>query len=158
MSITIRKPVESEVPEILRLMRDFAEFEGLSEYLTITGEGLSKVIFGEGSFVESLIAVDGDEVISFAIFYPHFSSFRGQGGYYLEDIYIDRAFRGKRVGESMLKEIAKLGKERGFERIDFQVLDWNVAAIDFYLGLGAICSDDDRHYKFTDDAFEDLAS
>jgi ribosomal protein S18 acetylase RimI-like enzyme len=158
MSIQIRRPVEGEIPKIIGLMRDFAEFEGLSEYLTITEEVLSRALFGDNSFVELLVASDGDLFVGYAIFYPHFSSFRGQSGYYLEDIYIDKVFRGRGVGEAMLREIARMGKDRGFERIDFQVLEWNESAIAFYKDLGAVSDDDERHYKFTDDAFIRLIS
>ena len=114
-------------------------------------------MFGEGSFVEGLICDLDGETAGFAIFYPRFSSFRGQRGYYLEDIYVDSAYRGRGFGEALLREIARKGKARGFERIDFQVLEWNFAAIEFYKSLGAVIEDEDKHLKFVDEAFERLA-
>ena len=101
---------------------------------------------------------DGETPIGYALFYPSFASFRGQRGLYLEDIYIKQEYRGKGVGETVLKHLAKMAKGRGFERIDFQVLDWNTPAIKFYEKLGAEMDTSERHFKYTDEAFENLAS
>jgi ribosomal protein S18 acetylase RimI-like enzyme len=105
-----------------------------------------------------LIAEDAGKPIAYALFYPNFASFRGQSGLYLEDIYVSEAYRGSGVGLEMLRYIARLGKERGFKRIDFQVLEWNTPAIEFYKKHGAVRDDEERHFKFTDDAFQQLAS
>lgn len=156
MQPMIREAQLSDVPKIVSLLADFAAFENLSEYLTITEDDLREAMFGEGSFVEGLICDLNGETAGFAIFYPRFSSFRGQRGYYLEDIYVDSAYRGRGFGEALLSEIARKGKARGFERIDFQVLEWNFAAIEFYKSLGAVIEDEDKHLKFVDEAFERL--
>ena len=105
---------------------------------------------------EGLIAFDGEQAIGYAIFYPNFATFRGQRGLYLEDIYIRDTYRGKGVGEAMLREIARFAAERGYERLDLLVLDWNTPAVNFYKKLGAVRDDDERHFKFTDDAFKKL--
>lgn len=154
----IRKAEEKDVSSIISLMRDFAEFEKLTEFFEVTEESLYAAMFGETAFVEGLMAFDGDKPIAYAVFYPSFSSFRGQCGYYLEDIFIDAKYRGKGVGEKMLREIAKLAKSRGFMRIDFQVLDWNTPAIGFYQKLGAMRGETTLHFKFIDAVFESLAS
>lgn len=152
----IREAEPADVPVIVSLLADFAAFENLSEYLTITEDDLHQAMFGDSSFVEGLICEFEGETAGFAIFYPRFSSFRGQRGYYLEDIYIDSAHRGRGFGEALLREIAKKGKARGFGRIDFQVLEWNFAAIEFYKSLGAVIEDEDKHLKFVDEAFDRL--
>lgn len=157
MEPTIRNAEEADVPIILSLIADFAAFENLSEYLTISEADLHAAMFGESAFVEGLICEFGGETAGFALFYPRFSSFRGQQGYHLEDIYIDSAFRGRGLGEALLREIARKGKARGFGRIDFQVLEWNFAAIEFYKSLGAVLDDEDKHFRFVDDAFDRLA-
>jgi GNAT superfamily N-acetyltransferase len=155
----IRSIKPDDVEGVVRLMRAFAEFENLLDYCEITAEKLEKVLFGPGSFVESLVAFDDDgKLIAYSIFYPHFASFRGQTGYYLEDIFIDDSFRGQGLGEALLRTIANIASKRGFDRIDFQVLDWNTSAVNFYLKLGALRDDSERHFKFTDDAFKALAA
>lgn len=158
MNLEIRSTQPGDVAAIVDMIRDFAAFENLSEYCEINEERLAEVIFGKNAFVESLVALDGEAPAGYAIFFPYFASFRGQGGLYLEDIYIDPKYRGKGVGEAMLGKIANLAASRGFERIDFQVLEWNTPAITFYEKLGAVRDDGERHFKFTDQAFADLAS
>ena len=158
MDIQIRKSTPDEVPAIVRLMRDFAEYENLAEYCEITEERLYNVMFGEEAFVEGLVAFHEDEPVAYAMFYPYFASFRGQCGYYLEDIFIAEEFRRNGLGEAMVKIIAKLARQRGFERIDFQVLEWNTPAVKFYEKLGAIRDESERHFKFIDNSFHSLIS
>lgn len=157
MTYSIRKTKREDVPSIIGLLGDFAKFEGFDEYFEITVETLADALFGEGSFIESLVAKDNGKAVAYAIFYPCFASFRGQKGLFLEDLYIDSDYRGKGVGEAMLKEIAGIAKSRNFERIDFQVLDWNTPAVKFYEKHGALRSEQETHYTFTDQAFQTLA-
>lgn len=158
MQITINSITENDVDEVLTLMRDFAAYEDLSDYCTVTAERLSGAMFGEGAFVEGLVARDEGKAVGYAIFYPAFSSFRGERGLYLEDIYIDPAYRRHDLGHRMLKAIAARGRARGFERIDFMVLDWNEPAVKFYLKHGAEKNDEESHFKFSGEAFRRLAA
>lgn len=158
MAVRIEKVAENHIPQIIGFLHEFAEYENLSDFCEITEERLKTALFGETKVAEAIIAFDGETAIGYAIFFPYFATFRGQRGFYLEDIYITKSARGKRIGELMLKYIAKLGKTRGFERIDFQVLEWNTSAIEFYKKLGAVRDDEERHFKFTDEAFKNLAS
>lgn len=138
-------------------MREFAEHSDLLEYLEVTENDLQKVLFGKDAFVQSLMAFDDETPIAYAFFYPTFSSFRGQKSVYLEDIFITKKYRKYGIGEKMLKEIARIGKEFGAVRMDFQVLKHNESAIRFYKKYGAVMDKDERHFKFTDEAFESLA-
>jgi len=158
MDIQIRKSTPDEVPAIVRLMRDFAEYENLGEYCEITEERLFDVMFGAEAFVEGLVAFHDSEPVAYAMFYPYFASFRGQCGYYLEDIFVAEDFRRNGLGEAMVKIVAKLARQRGFERIDFQVLEWNAPAVKFYEKLGAIRDDSERHFKFIDHSFSSLVT
>jgi ribosomal protein S18 acetylase RimI-like enzyme len=158
MDIQIRKSTPDEVAAIVRLMRDFAEYENLAEYCEITEERLFDVMFGNEAFVEGLVAFHEQQPVAYAMFYPYFASFRGQCGYYLEDIFIAEDFRRNGLGEAMVRIIARLAKQRGFERIDFQVLEWNTPAVKFYEKLGAIRDDSERHFKFIDNSFDSLVS
>jgi GNAT superfamily N-acetyltransferase len=156
MDIQIRKSTPDEVPTIVRLMRDFAEFEDLGAYCEITEDRLFDVMFGDEAFVEGLVAFHQGEAVAYALFYPYFASFRGQCGFFLEDIFIAEDFRRNGLGEAMVRIIARLAKKRGFERIDFQVLEWNTPAVKFYEKLGAIRDDSERHFKFIDNSFQTL--
>ena len=157
MTFTIRKTTRDDAAAVIGLLRAFAKFENLEQFCEITEEKLLDAMFGKDSFVEGLVAEANGQIVAYAIFYPNFASFRGQKGIYLEDIYIDAEYRGQGIGDAMLKEIAKISKSRGFERIDFQVLNWNTPAIKFYEKHGAVLDNDERHYKFTGDAFQTLA-
>ena len=153
----IKNATPENVPQIIALMREFAEYENLLEFFEATEERLETALFGDGKVAEAILAFDGETPLAYAVFFPNFATFRGQRGIYLEDIFITKDARGMGLGEMMLKHIAKLAKERGFERIDFQVLEWNTPAIGFYEKLGAIRDDEERHFKFTDAAFQNLA-
>ena len=153
METTVRKIAPGDLAQVISLLREFGAFEDLSKYCTATEERFQAAMFGDGAVVEGLIAFDVEIPIAYALFYPNFSSFRGQRGLYLEDIYIKSEYRSCGLGEKMLREIARMAASRGFERLDFMVLDWNTPAVKFYEKLGALRDDDERHFKFTDDAF-----
>ncbi|HEX8368815.1 MAG TPA: GNAT family N-acetyltransferase [Pyrinomonadaceae bacterium] len=157
MTFRIKKAAAENVPQIIALIREFAEYENLSDFFEVTEERLNTALFGETKVAEAIIVLQADEPLGYAIFYPNFASFRGQRGFYLEDIYIKQEFRGKAVGKAMLKFIAKIGKERGFERIDFQVLEWNAPAIKFYEKLGGARDEEERHFRFVGESFAQLA-
>jgi ribosomal protein S18 acetylase RimI-like enzyme len=157
MTPKIKKADEKDIPAILDLLREFAEYESLLEYLEVTEQRLHAALFGAGAVAEGIIALIDDKPVGYAVFYPNFATFRGQRGIYLEDIYIQPAHRRGGTGEKMLRHIAALAKERGYERIDFMVLDWNTPAINFYKKLGAEIDQSERHFKFTDSAFQKLA-
>lgn len=157
MSISIENAAPENIPQIIALMREFAEYEKLLDSFEATEERLKTALFGDGKVAEAILAFDDERAVAYAIFFPNFATFRGQRGLYLEDIFITKNARGKGIGETILKYIAKLAKERGFERIDFQVLEWNAPAIGFYERFGAVRDDEERHFKFTDEAFQNLA-
>lgn len=158
MDIVIRPARGEDVPDIIRLMREFAQYEKLLDSFEITAEKLHSAVFGDRPVAEMLVASGGGSTIGYALFYPLFASFRGQRGVYLEDLYVSADHRGRGVGERLLRAIAAAAAERGCERIDFQVLEWNEPAIGFYRKLGARCNDDERHFKFSDTAFRELSS
>ncbi len=158
MKIQNRKAVLRDISAILELMREFAELENLSDYLEITEEKLNKAMFGENAFVNGLMAFDEEKPIGYAIFFPYFSSFRGQKSVYLEDIFITEKYRKVGIGEKMLKEVARIGKDFGAVRMDFQVSDQNSNAKKFYKKHGAESHESERHFLFSGQAFDTLAS
>lgn len=156
MSFTIKIVERTDLPDVLSLMRDFARYENLEAHLEVSEARLEAAMFVGDAFVKGLIAFANDEPVGYAIFYPNFLTFRGQRGYFLEDLYVSEKARGTGLGKALISEVARLARERGFERLDFLVLDWNVTAIEFYKRLGAVVSDDESHFKITDEAFRGL--
>jgi len=157
MEISVKKFEKEDVPAVLGLLREFAEYEHLTQFHEVTPERIDAAFFADGSTVEGLVAIADGVTVGYAFFFSNFASFRGQRGFYLEDIYVTESARGQGVGEAMLRELAQLAASRGYERIDFVVLDWNETAIRFYKKLGAEMDHSERHFKFTDDAFRGLA-
>ena len=157
MSLEIKSATPENISQIYDLMREFAEYENLLDSFETTEERLKSGLFGETKVADAILAFDGATPVAYAVFFPNFATFRGQRGIYLEDIFITKNYRGRGLGEMMLRYIARLAKARGFERIDFQVLEWNTPAVGFYESLGAVRDEEERHFKFTDEAFQKLA-
>lgn len=157
MNFQIELATEKDVPAIIALIREFAAFENLSEFCEVTEENLTDAMFGAESCVEGLMAFDENAPIGYVLFYENFASFRGQRGLYLEDLYVKPAYRRLKIGEAFLRKLARIARSRNFKRIDFMVLEWNENAIKFYKKLGAEMDAEERHFKFTDAAFEKLS-
>jgi len=157
MNFQIKTAEVKDVGQIIEMIREFAAFENLSDYCEVTEENLRDAMFGEDSCVEGLVAFEEDELIGYALFYENFSSFRGQRGLYLEDLYIKPKRRRQKIGEAFLGKLAQIAKSRNFVRIDFLVLGWNEPAMKFYEKLGAESNADERHFRFVSEAFEKLS-
>jgi GNAT superfamily N-acetyltransferase len=133
----IRPAGHADVPEILAMVRELAEFEHLLHEAVATEDGLSDALFGPRPYAEVLIARVGDDVAGFALFFHNYSTFVGKPGLYLEDLYIRPAYRGQGCGKALLTRVAQLAVARGCGRFEWSVLDWNQRAIDFYHSIGA---------------------
>ena len=157
MSFQIKNAVEKDIPQIIEMIREFAVFENLSEFCEVMEESLADAMFGETSRVEGLIAFAAEKPVGYALFYENFASFRGQRGFYLEDLYVKPEFRGLNVGKAFLKQLAEIAESRKLRRIDFLVLDWNKTAIRFYEKIGAEADESERHFRFVGEAFENLS-
>jgi GNAT superfamily N-acetyltransferase len=155
--VEIRGATEDDVPLILSLIRELAEYERLSHEVVATEETLRDSLFGERRVAETLLAYLGDDPAGFALFFQNFSTFLGRPGIYLEDLYVRPEFRSAGVGRTLLVRIAGLAKERGCGRLEWAVLDWNEPAISFYKRIGASPVSGWTVYRLTGEALEELA-
>ncbi len=153
----IRGATEEDVPLVLSLIRELAEYEKLSHEVVATEEGLRDSLFGERRYAEVLIAEQDGAPAGFALFFHNFSTFLGKPGIYLEDLYVKPAFRGAGIGKKLLVSLASLAKRRRCARLEWWVLDWNEPAIGFYSSVGAEPMDDWTVYRVSGSALEDLA-
>ena len=158
MNFVVRAAEETDVAAIAILIREFAEFEKLSAWCEVTDDDLHTAIFGEKSFVQSLVALSDGRYIGYALFYPTFKSFRGERSIFLEDLYITPDMRGNGLGFVMLREVAKYAKAEGFARMDWQALKWNTPALKFYQSIGAESDDENLDFRLRGQAFEQLAN
>jgi GNAT superfamily N-acetyltransferase len=106
---------------------------------------------------EVLLAYWDGEAVGFALYFRNFSTFLGQPGIYLEDLFVDSVHRGKGIGKALLAALAKIALERGYGRLEWAVLAWNTPSIDFYRSLGAIALDEWTAYRLTGEALSRLA-
>ena len=136
-SALLRAAEPRDVPAIVGLIRELADFEKLTHLVEVTPQSLHPQLFGERPAAESVVAEREGEVIGFALFFTNFSTFLGKPGLYLEDLYVQPAHRGSGVGQALLTHLADLANQRGHGRFEWSVLDWNVDAIRFYERMGA---------------------
>ena len=142
---------------ILSLISELAEYEKLPHEAVATEAALRESLFGVRPSAEALIARMDGEPAGFALFFHNFSTFLGRRGLYLEDLFVRPNFRGRAVGKSLLIHLAALAVERGCGRFEWQVLDWNKPARDFYERLGAKAYPAWINYRITGDALRRLA-
>ena len=152
MNLNIRPAQREDVPLILQLIRDLAEYEKLSHEMVATADMLEKWLFGEHPVAEVLIAEWDGTPRGFALFFHNFSTFLGKPGFFLEDLYVQQGFRGKGIGKGLLLKLAQLAVERGYGRVEWSVLDWNEPSIGFYKALGAKPMDEWTVFRLTGDA------
>ncbi len=152
----VREASEGDVPLILSLIRELAEYEKLSHEVVATEDTLRESLFGERRYAEVLIAECDGEAAGFALFFHNFSTFLGKPGIYLEDVYVRPESRGTGIGRQMLVKLAHLALERGCGRLEWSVLDWNEPSIGFYRQLGAVAMDDWTIYRVSGHALRKL--
>ncbi|MEV7941522.1 MULTISPECIES: GNAT family N-acetyltransferase [unclassified Kitasatospora] len=150
----IRTAVVTDVPVILALIRELAEYEKAPQEAVATEEQLRDALFGANPALFALIAEDDatGEPVGFAVWFLNFSTWRGTHGIYLEDLYVRPQSRGGGHGKALLLELARIAVERGYARVEWSVLDWNTPSIDFYKSLGAVPMDDWTVYRLTGEA------
>lgn len=141
-ALTIAPATAHDVPLILALIRELADYEQLSDQVSATEAALRASLFGERPAAEVLVARSGGEPAGFALFFPNYSTFLAKPGIYLEDLFVRTAFRGQGIGKALLASVAALAVARGCGRFEWSVLDWNDPAIGFYRRLGARPLDD----------------
>jgi GNAT superfamily N-acetyltransferase len=154
----IRFATKEDVPRIHQLIKDLAEYEKAPLEAKATIQQIEETIFGENPVAYCHVAEDNGQVVGISIWFLNYSTWVGKPGIYLEDLYIDPAYRGKGYGFAFLKELGKICVERGYERLQWWVLDWNQPSIDFYKSLGAVPMDEWTVYRVSGDALKKLGS
>jgi GNAT superfamily N-acetyltransferase len=154
MTLRIDAAVPADVPTILQLIRELAEFERLLDEVVATQADIHDALFGARPVAEALVARADGEVAGFALFFHNYSTFRGRPGIYLEDLYVRPQYRGLGYGGALLKHLAGLAVQRRCARMEWAVLAWNERAIAFYESLGAQPVDGWTVYRLTDEALQ----
>jgi len=156
--LTIKKATIKDVPLILSLIRELAEYEKLLHDVIVTEKELKKYLFGTKKYAEVLIAYYEKVPVGMALFFHNYSTFVGKPGIYLEDLYVKPEYRGKGIGKGLLIELIKIANKRNCGRVEWAVLDWNQSAIDFYKKLGAENMESWRIFRLTSDKISKIAN
>jgi GNAT superfamily N-acetyltransferase len=153
----IRVATVEDVPTILSLIRDLAEYERAPHEVVATEANLEEALFGPSPAAEVLLGEEAGEPVAFALFFHNFSTWMGRPGLYLEDLFVKPVVRGKGYGRALLVRLAQIAAERGCGRMEWAVLDWNEPAIEFYRKLGARPNEEWTIFRLTRDGIANLA-
>ena len=153
----IRPATPADVPLILQLIRELAEYEKLSHEVRATEAQLHATLFVPHPVAEVVIAEHNEKAVGFAVFFASYSTWEGRPGLYLEDLFVRPEARGLGIGRQLLEYLARLTVERGWARLEWRVLDWNEPSIAFYKKLGAEPLDDWTVFRVTGDSLRTLA-
>lgn len=148
---TLRAARPEDLSAIVGLITELAVFEKLEHLVVVTPESLHPHLFGTRPVAEAVVGEVDGRVVAFALFFTNFSTFLGQPGLYLEDLYVQPAHRGTGLGKALLQHLGALAVSRGCGRFEWSVLDWNQRAIDFYEAMGATVMPDWRICRVTGD-------
>jgi len=157
MEFRIIPATERDLPLILKLIKDLAEYERLAHAVVATEEILRDSLFRK-RVAEVVIGYAGDEPAGFAVFFQTFSTFLGVPGMYLEDIFVEPKWRRKGLGRQLLIHLAKIANDRGYGRVEWSVLNWNEPAINFYKALGAKPMDEWTVFRLTGESLRKLGT
>jgi GNAT superfamily N-acetyltransferase len=157
MATIIRTATAADVPQILAFVRALAVYEREPDAVSATEEGLLRDGFGTNPFYSCLIAEHEGKPAGFALYFFNYSTWMGRPGLYLEDLFVDVEFRGLGIGKALLQRVAAIAVEMHCPRLQWEVLDWNTPAVDFYRAMGAEFLDEWRNVRITGEALTRLA-
>jgi GNAT superfamily N-acetyltransferase len=127
----------ADVPTIVQLIRELAEYEKLLHEVVATEDKVRQALFAPRPAAECVIARLDGQSVGFALFFHSFSTFLARPGLFLEDLFVRPEHRGRGVGEALLRHLAQLAVQRNCGRLEWAVLNWNKRAIEFYERMGA---------------------
>lgn len=156
--IAIRPATPDDVPLIRQLIVELAEYERMRDAAVATDAALREQLFGAQPAAEVLLGEVDGQPAGFALFFHNFSTFLGQRGLYLEDLFVRPQFRGAGLGKHLMASLARLAVHRGCGRFEWSVLDWNTPSIGFYRSIGAVGMDEWTVQRLQGDALHALAA
>ncbi len=161
--MTVRPIRPEDVPAVVGLVRELAEYEESPDEARMTPEQLHAALFGDSPALFGHVAVAdggvaGGQVVGMAVWFLNFSTWRGTHGVYLEDLYVQPQHRGSGLGRELLRTLAEVCVQRGYRRLEWSVLDWNTPSIDFYRAAGAVPMDGWTVFRLTDGALAAFAA
>ena len=154
----IRAAQPDDVPAVHAMIGALAEYEKLAHLQVATEADLAEALFGPQPAAEVLIACKDRTPVAFALFFHNFSTFLGRRGLWLEDLFVQPAYRRQGCAQALLRALAGIARDRGCGRFEWAVLDWNASAIEFYRSLGATVLPDWRIVRVVGGALDAMAA
>ncbi|MBD1558206.1 GNAT family N-acetyltransferase [Vibrio sp. S9_S30] len=154
---SIRHAVAEDSTLIIQFIRELAHYEKAEHKVQATEQSIRETLFGVGSTTHALICELDGKAVGFAVYFFNYSTWVGKYGLYLEDLYVTPDARGTGAGKHILKHLAQVALAKDCGRFEWNVLDWNQPAIDFYESLGAKPQSEWISYRLTGKALLDLA-
>lgn len=156
--VTLRTAAEEDIPAIIALVRELAEYERDPHAVVAIPELMRQALFGDGAVAHAVMADVSGTSVGFALYFFNFSTWTGRPGLYLEDLYVQPSMRGRGIGRELFRYLARVALERRCGRLELSVLDWNVDAIGFYEKLGGVAMNDWTVYRFAPEAIASIAA
>jgi len=153
----VRPARVDDIPQIARLIRGLADYEGLTAKCSFTEDTLREHLFGSRPYAEALLSEEGGRPVGLALFFHTYSTFAGKPKVFLEDLFVEPEHRRKGHGRALLSAVARIAVERDCRLLEWAVLDWNEKAIAFYYSLGADSIDEWTPFRLTGEALRELA-
>jgi GNAT superfamily N-acetyltransferase len=153
--VDLRAGTTADVPVLFSFMRAMAGFERLP--FTATEDSLREALFGESPAAETLLAFVDGRPIAYVTYFFTFATMVGRRALWLDDLFVDPAFRGKGIGRALMAYLADVAIHRDCARFEWMVLDWNERAIKFYRNLGARMLDEWRVCRMDEDQLPSVA-
>jgi GNAT superfamily N-acetyltransferase len=155
--MTVRPIRPDDVPAVVGLVRELADYERALSEVHLTAEQLRAALFGDSPALFGHVAQADGAVVGVALWFLNFSTWRGTHGIHLEDLYVQPEHRGRGLGRELLRTLAAVCVQRGYSRLEWSVLDWNAPSIDFYRSAGAVPMDEWTAFRLTDEALTSFA-
>jgi len=156
--LTIRPAITEDVDQIVQFVIDLAIYEKEQDAVVATSEQFRNALFCDNPQAHCLIAELNGESVGFALYFLSFSTWLGQHGIYLEDLYVTPEARGIGAGKALLKELSKIAVQKNYGRVEWSVLDWNEPSIKFYQAMGAKAKPGWTVFRLADQALDDFAN
>lgn len=154
MKFSIREAEKEDMQAVFNLIKELAIFEKEPNAVEITVDDLVKDGFGSNQQFKVFLAEVEGEIGGMALFYPRYSTWQGKA-LHLEDLIVSQKYRGLGLGKGLYRKIIEYAYENGINRLEWEVLDWNKGAIDFYLASGAVMHDNWNMCQMTRQQMED---
>lgn len=142
MTTAIQDVTTDDLPVLLDLIRELAQFERLEHEMQASVESLRDSFFGVHASAGALLARADGAPAGYAIYFFTFSSFIGRRGIWLEDVYVRPDFHRRGIGRQLMEAVARIGVKNNCGRFEWTALNWNQNALNIYRKMGAQAMDE----------------